>query len=83
MFVKITMSYKKIKMLCTLSIIAAIFLLPLHATGNYIQNNPDNNNENNPSERQAELLQKTVLSTASYQGNLRVYIVEPTSRWND
>ncbi len=84
MFVKISMSHKKIKMLCTLSIIAAISLLPLHATGNYLHKNPSTNNENHTSERQAiELFKKALPSATSYQGHLRVYIVEPTSRWND
>lgn len=83
MFVKTTMYNKKIKLLCTLSIIAALSALPLHATGNYIQINPGNNNENHPSERQAEISQQALPFITSYRGTLRVYIVEPTSRWND
>jgi hypothetical protein len=83
MFVKITMPYKKVKILCTLSIIAAIFVLPLHATGNFIQTNPNCTNEIFPSEKEADLLQTALPSSTSYKGNLRVYIVEPKSRWND
>jgi thiol-disulfide isomerase/thioredoxin len=73
---------KKFKILCSLLIIATLLVLPLAATSDYITNKPYDTKVT-PEKQEIKFKQNTLPASSTYKGHLRVYIVEPTSRWND